>query len=432
MKGYNENVYPPRHLPHAEDISVPDFAASTQEPTPEDVEQQIQLAREEYKQLRTQINRIKSKIQDADLQSLSKNVAPLSSINLKPVTTLKGHNNKVSSFRWSSDSKTILSASQDGFMLLWDAATGLKRNAIPLHSQWVLSCAMCPNGNLVASAGLDNNCTIYRVSRKDRIQQNIVSIFKGHTCYISEIEFLDDNAILTASGDMTCALWDITKSKRINEYADHLGDVLSLSVAPLETEGGGNIFASGGSDGYLYIWDKRASTSVQSFFVGDSDVSKVKFFRNGNTIATGSDDGWTNLYDLRSDCRIAHYSLSRSLHDATSGQQQAYITSKMEYTAPPNTLARASSYSPAARTVASSFIDNQGVISIDFSRSGRLMYVSYTEFGCAVWDLIKGEIIGKLDGHSDRISGVATSPDGLAICTGSWDTTMKVWSPAYM
>ena len=432
MKGYSEKINPPWQPFHAQDINVPDFPATTLEHAPEDVERQIGLAREEYKQLRTQINRIKSRIQDADLQSLSKNVAPITSVNLKPVTTLKGHNNKVSSFRWSSDSRTILSASQDGFMLLWDAATGLKSNAIPLHSQWVLSCAICPNGNLVASAGLDNNCTIYRVSRKDRIQQNIVSIFKGHTCYISEIEFLDDNSILTASGDMTCALWDITKSKRINEFADHLGDVLSLSAAPTETEGNGNVFASGGSDGYLYIWDKRVPTSVQSFFVSDSDVSKVKFFRNGNTIATGSDDGCTNLYDLRSDCRIANYSLSRSIHGATPVQQQTYIMSNMDYTAPSGTLARASPYSPAIGTVSSSFIDNQGVISMDFSRSGRLLYVSYTEFGCAVWDLVKGEIIGKLDGHSDRISGVATSPDGLAICTGSWDMTMKVWSPAYM
>ncbi|AET41595.1 G protein subunit beta Ecym_8317 [Eremothecium cymbalariae DBVPG len=423
MNGYSEYAYAPiRHYPKAQELVVCDGAADVQG----NIEEQIMLAREECKQLYNQVNKVKSKVQDGDLVTLSKNVGSVGSVNLKPITSLKGHNNKITDFRWSSDSKRVLSASQDGYMLLWDAATGLKRNAIPLNSQWVLTCALCPNGNLSASAGLDNNCTIYRISQHERVQQNIVSIFKGHTCYISDVEFLDDKTVITASGDMTCALWDVTKSRRTHEFSDHLGDVLSISIPPSHLENAGNIFASGGSDGYLYIWDKRTPTSVQSFFVSDSDISKVKFFKNGDTIAVGSDDGCARLYDLRSDCQIAQYSLSKSLQNATT-RKPTYFPSSIEYNVHGN-----SPYSPSARTVESEFMDDQGIVALDFSRSGRLMYASYTDAGCVIWDLVKGEVIGKLDGHSDRISGVLTSPDGLAVCTGSWDTTMKIWTPKYM
>ncbi|CCD24966.1 G protein subunit beta NDAI_0E01500 [Naumovozyma dairenensis CBS 421] len=398
----------------------------------DEIQQKIDQARNETKHLYTQVNKIKSKIQDADLFQISQQIEPLIKphINLKPTLTLRGHNNKISQFKWSLNSKSILSSSQDGFMLIWDSATGLKQNAIPLDSQWVLSCAISPSGKLVASGGLNNNCTIYRVSKENRVQQNVVSIFKGHTCYISDIEFWDNSHVITSSGDMTCALWNIPKAKRLREYSDHLGDVLALAMpsrqGATETDGESNdssIFASCGSDGYTYIWDTRSPSAVQKFFVSDSDVTSIKFFKDGNSIITGSDDGIINMFDLRSDCSIASYSLQQGMQKEL--KHPTYTSATMEYS-------KYSPQSPFANSITSSYLDNQGVVSLDFSGSGRLMYACYTDIGCVIWDLLKGEIVGKLDGHSDRISGVETSPDGLAVCTASWDSTMKIWSPRYM
>ena len=48
-------------------------------------------------------------------------------------------------------------------MIIWDAVSGLKLQAIPLESPWVLLCAFAPSGRFVALAGLDNRCTIYKV-----------------------------------------------------------------------------------------------------------------------------------------------------------------------------------------------------------------------------------------------------------------------------
>ena len=48
--------------------------------------------------------------------------------------------------------------------------------------------------------------------------QSIQSIFKGHTAYISECEFIGSNSIVTASGDMTCALWDLDKRYQVSRF----------------------------------------------------------------------------------------------------------------------------------------------------------------------------------------------------------------------
>ncbi|CCH59245.1 hypothetical protein TBLA_0B04070 [Henningerozyma blattae CBS 6284] len=387
-----------------------------------DIQQKIELARQETKYLYSQIDKVKSKAHDANLLDMAKSVPSLkkNSINLSTTLTLKGHNNKISDFRWTRDSKSILSASQDGFMLIWDTTTGLKQNAIPLDSQWVLSCAISPSGKLVASAGLNNNCTIYRVSKENRVQQSVVSIFKGHTCYISDVDFFDNSRVITTSGDMTCALWDIPKAKRVTEYANHLGDVLAMSLPPHNTENSSNLFASCGSDGYAYIWDIRSPAAVQNFFVSDSDVNAIKYFNDGNSIVTGSDDGIIHMFDLRADCEIANYMLNKE------GRQEKEPTYSSVST----------SYSPkpmkSPHSLSSMYLDSPGLLSLDFSKSGRLMYACYTDIGCLIWDTLKAEVVGRLDGHSNRVSGVHSSPDGLAVCTGSWDATMKIWTPSTM
>lgn len=394
----------------------------------DELQKKIDLSRQETSNLYKQIDKVKSRTHDANLLDMAKTVLPLRTdkINLTPTLVLKGHNNKISDFRWSSDSKSILSASQDGFMLIWDTSTGLKKNAIPLDSQWVLTCGISPSGNLAASGGLNNNCTIYRVPRESKVQQSVISIFKGHTGYISDTVFTDNAHVVTSSGDMTCAYWDIPKTKRVREYADHLGDVLSLSLP--STNANDNSFASCGSDGYTFIWDTRSPNAVQTFFISDSDVNTIQFFRDGNSIATGSDDGVIRMFDLRADCSVAAYSLAKSMRKV---KNEPTFTSGSSPVKPgyESDISR----KPSHKSVISpSYLDNQGVSSLDFSGSGRLMYSCYTDFGCVVWDVLKAEIVGKLEGHSNRESGIRASPDGLAVCTGSWDSTMKIWTPAYV
>lgn len=410
--------------------------SAQQEDSHEYITNRLNKARLESRQLYAQIDKVKTKIRDTTLLESAKQIPSISknSINLKPLQNLKGHNNKIADMKWAKDSMSILSASQDGFLIIWDPTTGLKLNAVPLDSQWVLSCAYSPSGQLVASAGLTNNCTVYRISSSLQdefaFQQRIVSIFKGHTCGITACDFISDEQILTASGDMTCALWDVNKGKKVDEYLDHLGDVLCMDID--RSKGNGQHFVSGACDGYARIWDTRSSNLEQSFFVSNSDVTSAKFFKDGNSIVTGSDDGIIRLFDLRADCELAQYSLPRAIQEMNrSKQNQTFLA--------PNTP-QYNNQSPFVKSRSSlslsnslnSAIDNSGVTSLDFSQSGRLMYSCYTEHGCLIWDLLKAEIVGKLEGHNNRVSHVAASPNGLAVATASWDTTMRVFTPSYL
>lgn len=42
-----------------------------------------------------------------------------------------------------------------------------------------------------------------------------------------------------------------------------------------------------------------------------------------------------------------------------------------------------------------------------------------------VWDTLRGDKVGSLNGHENRVSCLGVSNDGISLCTGSWDSTVR-------
>lgn len=57
---------------------------------------------------------------------------------------------------------------------------------------------------------------------------------------------------------------------------------------------------------------------------------------------------------------------------------------------------------------------------------GRLLFGGYNDHTVNVWDVLKGNRVTILYAHENRVSCLGVSPDGTALCTGSWDNTLKV------
>jgi WD40 repeat protein len=50
-----------------------------------------------------------------------------------------------------------------------------------------------------------------------------------------------------------------------------------------------------------------------------------------------------------------------------------------------------------------------------------------------VWDITRGEKVGSLVGHDNRVSCLGVSNDGISLCTGSWDSlvSLKMLQPSW-
>uniref|UniRef100_A0A158PCU9 WD_REPEATS_REGION domain-containing protein n=1 Tax=Angiostrongylus cantonensis TaxID=6313 RepID=A0A158PCU9_ANGCA len=166
------------------------------------------------------------------LASVASNLEPIGRIQMRTRRTLRGHLAKIYAMHWASDSRNLVSASQDGKLIVWDSYTTNKVHAIPLRSSWVMTCAYAPSGSFVACGvcsaqkftyarllflGLDNICSIYSLKTREgnvRVSREL----PGHTGYLSCCRFLDDNQIVTSSGDMT---WFAVFQFHILNYFPH-------------------------------------------------------------------------------------------------------------------------------------------------------------------------------------------------------------------
>jgi guanine nucleotide-binding protein G(I)/G(S)/G(T) subunit beta-1 len=222
---------------------------------------------------------------------------------MKPKRTLKGHLAKIYAMHWSTDRRHLVSASQDGKLIIWDAYTTNKVHAIPLRSSWVMTCAYAPSGNFVACGGLDNICSIYNLNQQRDGPTRVARELSGHAGYLSCCRFINDRSILTSSGDMTCMKWDIETEQKVVEFADHLGDVMSISLNPTNS----NTFVSGACDAFAKLWDIRAGKAVQTFAAHESDINAIQFFPDGHSFVTGSDDATCRLFDIRADRELNIY-----------------------------------------------------------------------------------------------------------------------------
>jgi guanine nucleotide-binding protein G(I)/G(S)/G(T) subunit beta-1 len=160
------------------------------------------------------------------VRAMAAEVDPLPRIVMRPRRALRGHLAKIYAMHWATDKRHLVSASQDGKLIVWDAYTTNKVHAIPLRSSWVMTCAYSPSGNYVACGGLDNICSIYNLNSKEGTNIRGARELSAHSGYLSCCRFINDRQIITSSGDMTCMLWDIETGSRSVEFSDHTGDVM--------------------------------------------------------------------------------------------------------------------------------------------------------------------------------------------------------------
>ncbi|KAK9883973.1 hypothetical protein WA026_004909 [Henosepilachna vigintioctopunctata] len=330
--------------------------------------------------LKKKLDAERVKLNDVTLFDSTERAETMAYMSIKPRRTLKGHQAKVLCSDWSPDKRHIVSSSQDGKMIIWDAFTTNKEHAVTMPTTWVMACAYAPSGNLVACGGLDNKVTVYPLTMEEDVTVKKKTV-GTHASYMSCCLFPNsDQQILTGSGDSTCALWDVESGQLLQSFHGHSADVMSIDLAPSET---GNTFVSGSCDKMVLIWDMRSGQCVQSFEGHDSDVNAVKFHPSGDAVGTGSDDATCRLFDLRADREIGMYGRGNLIF---------------------------------------------GINSVDFSVSGRLLFAGYNDYTVNTWDILKNNRVSLLYGHENRVSCVQVSPDGTALSTGSWDCTIRVWA----
>ncbi len=314
-----------------------------------------------------------------------------------------------------ADNKTILSGHADGNLRYWDITTGNCLRKMEGHTGDVYHLDISNDGRLALSgASKDDSVSVclWNLATGQLLQS-----FEGYTGYISSLVFLPNNqpALITICDLKTINFWDLAAGKCVWSR--------DFSFKPVVlSPDGANILCypclkhrGTEREKELEIWDVTTGKCKQ-IFKGHLVWGTAAYNSDGSKIITGGRDAMLSLWDVNSGhCTIigdpplaAHYAASSEEYVAFLGANE---TLRLWHIA-----------SNRFMTCIGGFTDS----SVIFSQNGQHI-LSWGQTILKVWNILTGQCVKMLEGHSGRVLSAVFSSDDKYILSQSEDRTVRTW-----
>ncbi len=285
------------------------------------------------------------------------------------------HTQSIMGLAFSPDGSLLASGGVDATVRLWEASLGTPLEELP-HPSPVVSLAWSPDGSLLASGDFEGTIRLWAIGHSGTA--TCVQTLAGHRIWVPRLAFSPDGSRLaSASWDNTVKLWELASGRCLQTLVGHTERVQALAWSP-----DGRILASGGLDHTIRLRDGKPGRSRAVLQGHSGDVHSLAFTPDSHHLLSGSDDGTLRLWEVeRSQCvRVMQGSVA-SLND------------------------------------------------LDWSPDGRQLVSGGTDSLVTIWDVVGGRPARVLRGHHWRVNGVGWSPDGNRLVSSGSDSAIRLWDP---
>jgi WD40 repeat protein/energy-coupling factor transporter ATP-binding protein EcfA2 len=395
--------------------------------------------------------------------SIDVNVIILSDISCGQTLRTLRADGTICSIAFSPDGTVVGAGISDGFVRLWDVATGKERATVAVGTLPIPTLAISPDGSRLATVS-DNRLklwdtstgqeepssakdlsfpthlafspqgTILAIADSDKIHlwnnvtQRLLTM-KGHSEVVTSMAFSTDGKFL-ASGSTVRALpshktnlkvWDVIAGKERFNLSGHIGGVYSLAFSS-----DSKMLASGGYDKTVKLWNLSTGQETSTLQGHADSIISVGFVFDGTKVASGTKSGTIKIWELErgQDVRLqGHKELVRSLQFS-----------------PPNGKLLASGsfdgtvtlWQAATGTKVDSLkVGDSLVASVAFSSDGKSLAAGIFPDGfIKLWNTETRNEERSLKAHQSGVTCVVFSPDGKTLASSSDDGTVKLWEVA--
>jgi hypothetical protein len=345
-----------------------------------------------------------------DFASLSTNSRPA-----KPnYLALVGHGAPVRCVRFSADGHTLMSASHDNTIKLWELSQATCRQTLRGHAGWVRTCSFSPDGQSVLSAGYDHQAKIWNTTQYEEVRT-----FGGHDDGLLGASFSPDGQrIVTASRDRTAKIQEIAPGRQPTSLSEgHAFLVSSVAFSP----DGRQVFTGAGDD-TIRSWDVAKGGEIRTFdHTGREGIFALS--SDGQRLLTGSDAGTCRLLDVDTGNVLSELTGHRSEVTAVAISPDGQIL----YTGDAAGRGRLWSAADGQRL---HLLEGHSrkITAALFLAGGKRLLTSSTDNSVGQWDVATGkELIAQVLKHPQGVTAMAASHNGQYVVTACEDHRIRLW-----
>jgi WD40 repeat protein len=207
----------------------------------------------------------------------------------KAIRPFVGHTNKVGCAVFSRDGKQVLSACDDQTVRIWNTDTAKHFQELRGHTGFVVSVALTPDGHHALTGSYDKTVRLWDLDSGKH------QSFEGHKDVVWCVAVSSDGKrALSGSWDGTARVWDIATRAERRQFKRHVGRVWPVAFSP-----DGRVAASGGGDSKIWLWQVESGKELHCLSGHDGYVvCSLAFSPDGRQLLSGGSDSSVRLWDV--------------------------------------------------------------------------------------------------------------------------------------
>jgi RNA polymerase sigma factor (sigma-70 family) len=322
---------------------------------------------------------------------------------------------------FTPDGKSLVSADEDGRVIVWDLGAGKERFVLDSHGWIGRSLALTPDGKTVAVG------TVYNVIRLWDVEtgKECFTDPPGHDAPVHAVAFSPDGKFLVTGGEnRRINVWDAVSGRHLRAIAGMSAKDVSFSPD------GKRLAAAWINDANARVWDLATGEELLKVSHDASKgVQAIAFTPDGKKLVSLDRPGAqgagarVNLWDAATGKRMSQMMTPNVFPHCLALAPDGKLAAVGDQGQPPVRLCdleRGKELTPIP--------SNQSVVvSAAFSPDGRILATGGGDLTVCLWETASRSLIATLRGHDRTVAAIVFSPDGRLLASADGEPMTPQW-----